>query len=492
MDFGMLARRVGLTPNQIDAAEQAITDLHAEFSELCAKPWPERADSPLTALAKFIVETYADSDAATKRMLQLLSEPVGDGTRLNEIAACENRVRHKLEALLDQKQLSIWRNTAPALLEIDVGERPFEKLLAKEVGRLRRPVGFLCTSPFEYAHLQANGDVYPCCPSKFGKIIGNLRTQSLAEIWRSEAANDVRESMIDGSYRFCNADACEYLRDARATGKNLSPPALTDWAQRQNLLTLRPAPRVVNFAFDKSCNLSCSYCRREAFRPSENDLRILREIDRNIFDSSLEGAERIILLGEGDPFASPFYRDRLQNYDWSQYPKLRIKIQTNGLLLTPEMWASIAMSHQAIDWISVSVDAATPATYRLNRKGDFALLLANLEFIAELYRQKNIRHFHINFLVQANNFREVPGFAELGKRLGCDLIEFQRLENWGTYTDEEYRERAIHEIWHPQHDEFVHVLHDPALDHPTVWLLKLGDCVRETKAVSVISYDNCI
>ena len=38
-----------------------------------------------------------------------------------------------------------------------------------------RPAGFLCRSPFEYVHIQANGDVYPCCPSKFGQVIDYIK-----------------------------------------------------------------------------------------------------------------------------------------------------------------------------------------------------------------------------------------------------------------------------------------------------------------------------
>lgn len=349
------------------------------------------------------------------------------------------------------------------------------------------PDGFLCRSPFEYVHIQANGDVYPCCPSKFGKIIGNVNTMSLREAWNSPEANAVRESILDGSYKFCNAQACEYLRDGNARGKALSPPPLVDWAKKQRLLDPGETPSVVNFSFDRSCNLECDYCRKEVFRPNAQQREVIARIDTNIFASSLDDTERIILLGEGDPFASPFYKEKLCHYDWSRHPKLKIKIQTNGLLLTPTMWNSIARSHQAIDWISVSVDAADGETYRLNRGGDFNLLLRNLDFIANLRALGHIERLFVNFLVQANNFRQMPAFARLGQQLGCDLIEFQRLENWGTYDEPAYRARAIHEEFHPQHEEFKHVLDDPALQYEAVWLLKLGAQAPGTDAVTIMS-----
>jgi radical SAM protein with 4Fe4S-binding SPASM domain len=354
------------------------------------------------------------------------------------------------------------------------------------------PPGFLCRSPFEYVHIQANGDVYPCCPSKFGKIIGNLTTQTLEEIWHSDPAREVRESIVTGSYRFCNAKACEYLCGTADRGEELSPPDLVAWTDKHGLLDALSSPRVANFGFDRLCNLACSYCRESVFRPTEHDLRRIAKIDANIFSSALGDTRRIILLGEGDPFASAFCRDKLMRYDWTRHPRLRIKIQTNGLLLDREMWRSIEASHQAIDWISVSVDAASEETYRKNRGGDFGVLLRNLDFIANLRALSDIDRFCINFLVQANNFHEMPEFVRLGRNLGCDQIEFQRLEDWGTYTEEQFRERAVHEPDHVRHEVFQRVLEHPILQDPSVWLLKLVPRKPHTAPIGVMTWDDCV
>lgn len=359
------------------------------------------------------------------------------------------------------------------------------------MNRLRSPSGFLCRSPFEYVHIQANGDVYPCCPSKFGRVIGDLTTQKLRDVWCSPAAQEVRDSIVDGSYRFCNADACEYLRDALAKNEELSPPVLVAWAQGERLLEWGTTPKVINLAFDLTCNLRCNYCRREAFRLSNAARQRIVTIDSNLFESLSDHTERIVLLGEGDPFASPIYREKLQNYDWGCHPNIKIKIQTNGLLLTAAMWDTLQSSHPAIDWISISIDAATPSTYKVNRSGDFNHLLRNLDFIANLRALRRIKRFSISFLVQTNNFREMPAFVRMGKRLGCDLIEFQRLENWATFSDKEYKKRAIHQPCHPDHRELLLVLQDPELQHDSVWILKLGPHVHGTASVGVMSWDDC-
>jgi MoaA/NifB/PqqE/SkfB family radical SAM enzyme len=489
-----LLRDLSLDGVQIERCLEVLGRLRTQYARLCSRPWKASSgQSPLTELSQYIVSTQADALDASAKLLSLLrrAEP-GEASRLDEAYELSDRAYEEFTAVLGPDQRKAWRSLAPDnLLDIELdGCSAFDDALSEAIAGVHRPDGFLCTSPFEYAHLQANGDVYPCCPSKFGKIIGHVETESLTSVWNSAAADDVRASMLDGSYRYCNASACEYLRDANAKSRPLSPPALVAWARAKGLLTVQATPRIINFAFDRICNLACSYCRATAFRPTSADRNSIRLIDGNIFDSLLVGTERIILLGEGDPFASPFYRDKLRRYDWARHPRLRIKIQTNGLLLTRAMWKSVAASHVAIDWISVSVDAATPETFRVNRGGDFDLLVRNLYFIAELFAQKKLRHFHVNFLVQANNYREIPAFARLGKSLGCDLIEFQRLENWGTYTHDEYMRYAVHEADHPEHAGLREILRDPELTHTAIWLLKLGACAPSRASVDLVSYDS--
>ena len=184
-----------------------------------------------------------------------------------------------------------------------------------------------------------------------------------------------------------------------------------------------------------------------------------------------------MISGCGDPLASKIHRDFLKNFDSKRYQKVRIKLQTNGLLLTPEMWKSISKCHYAIDWISISIDAATKETYKMNRGGNFDKLLKNLEFVSNLRKRKLIETFNINFVVQANNFREMRQFVDLGKRYGCDYVVFQRVMNlgvdYGINSEVKFQELAVHLKSHPLHKEFLNVLNDPIFMDPRIGLFKL-------------------
>jgi hypothetical protein len=76
-------------------------------------------------------------------------------------------------------------------------------------------------------------------------------------------------------------------------------------------------------------------------------------------------------------------------------------------------------------------------------------------------------------VVQQNNFHEMSEFVRLGQRFKVDTVYFHQLVNWGTFSDEEYQARAIHQPSHAQHAELVALLQDPVFSDPVVYLSNL-------------------
>lgn len=92
--------------------------------------------------------------------------------------------------------------------------------------------------------------------------------------------------------------------------------------------------------------------------------------------------------------------------------------------------------------MQVSIDAASPGAYALNRGGDWTRLMENLEFIASL----KPLHYIFSMVVQANNFREIPRFTEMAERLGA-VVVLQRLGGYAA-DGTQYAARAVHELGH--------------------------------------------
>lgn len=128
--------------------------------------------------------------------------------------------------------------------------------------------------------------------------------------------------------------------------------------------------------------------------------------------------------------------------------------------------------------MDISIDAASPETYAINRRGgSFEILLDNLEFVGMLRRSGPLSWVGISMVVQKNNFMEMPDFVRLGKRFGFDTVYFSQLVNWGTYGEEEFSDRAIHLPDHPRHRELVDLLKEEILSEPLVHLGNLTDTI---------------
>ena len=337
-----------------------------------------------------------------------------------------------------------------------------------------------CSKPFTWFEVSRGareGEVFTCCPSWLETPIGNLDEQSVADVWNSPMAQAIRRSILDGTFDYCRADRCPHLQTITEPVQRVS--RVTDPVMqgiiRDRITALPFGPRAVNCSHDRSCNLSCPSCRTELIIETERRDQISR-IQRRINDEALRDAELLYITGSGDPFGSPFFRHWLRTMRRADMPKLEtLHFHTNGLLWTPAMWESIpAEMRGLVRYADISIDAATEGTYAINRRGGhWDVLMENLRFISSLRRDGPLTWLGIGFVVQENNFREMPAFVELGRRFGVDTIHFSQLVNWETYSPAEYQRRAVHHPGHHAHDEFLSLLEDPIFDDPIVFMSNL-------------------
>lgn len=327
-----------------------------------------------------------------------------------------------------------------------------------------------CAKPFtwfEVSRGEREGDVFLCCPSWLDTPIGNLDEQSVEELWNGPVAQQIRATILDGSFSMCRRDRCPFLQTE--TGPVQPRAEVNDTLLRaaieDNLLVLPYGPREINCCYDRSCNLSCPSCRT-GILVETNRRDQISEIQRKISTDALPGAEFLSITGSGDPFGSPFFRQWLRSMRREDMPALRhMHLHTNALLWTPAMWETLSPDIRAlVHSTEISIDAARAETYAINRRGgDFAVLLRNLDFVSTLRRDGPITELSIHMVVQQNNFREMPEFVALGRRVGADRIYFSKLMNWGTFSEEEYASRTVHDPLHPDHSALREVLRDLSL-----------------------------
>ena len=100
-------------------------------------------------------------------------------------------------------------------------------------------------------------------------------------------------------------------------------------------------------------------------------------------------------------------------------------------------------------------DAAEPETYAVVRRGgNWDRLQANLRFLGGLRREGAFRELRLAFVVQAENWRQIPAFIAMGREVGASVVHFAPIENWGTFAPAVYESKAVHFPIHPEHLAF--------------------------------------
>lgn len=342
--------------------------------------------------------------------------------------------------------------------------------------------GRFCRNPFVQLDVYEDGRVYSCCSSWLPTPLGNLKTLAVGEAWNSQVSQKIRESIFDGSFRFCDPKVCPAIQGGTlpTIEEARRDPALREIIDRRQT-RLDELPNFVNLCNDASCNLYCPSCRVGRTNHShgkeyEKRQHLQDTVTQSLFSEPTDRDFTVNVTGSGDPFASRVFREFLYNLKGDDFPNLRINLQTNGVLLTPRNWQRMEKIHGNIAAILVSFDAATEETYAITRRGgNWRWLLDNTARLGELRKAGQLKHLRLDFVVQKANYREMPAFVTLARSLGADKVTFSMVLDWGTWPIAEYEKQCIWKQDHPEFDEFISVLEDPVFDDPFVYLGNLTE-----------------
>lgn len=356
--------------------------------------------------------------------------------------------------------------SAPTQPQSKVNDKGSDKDLSKR----------FCSKPFVFFEVVPNGDAFCCCTGWLPKPLGNLHNNDVMAVWNSEAAREIRTSILDGSFRYCRQKVCPEIGNGTLPYKeDVSDPDLKEIIEKGTTI-LTKKPKEFNLAYDRTCNLSCPSCRTEQIVIKGEEYAEKQQLQDRILATGLEDAEKLIVTGSGDPFASKLYRDLLADLDADKHPNLWVHLMTNGQLFTPLAWEKWKKSQKVIKTASISMDAASEETYRIVRRGGtFQNLLVNLEFVASLRRKGDLSGVQVDFVVQQANYREMKAYVELAKHFSFDSAGFSRITNWGTFTAKEFSLQAVHDPAHPEHSQFLEILKDSIFDDPIVDLGNLTE-----------------
>jgi MoaA/NifB/PqqE/SkfB family radical SAM enzyme len=450
--------------------EGAALDLFCGYPAFELADVPSSSDPTLrTRLIELLFHAYAGAegnDALRFTILEALafglSRSLGHAQRYTEALAI-------LDRALAVRPYSIHLKAAKHAIGLKLDGKlvplRLEKFIGRDSGYLKR---FVCPLPFERFDIGPDGNVLVCCGHWLPTSIGNFMKQPIDDVLNSASAKKIRESVTDGSYRYCNHLECGAMtQDTLPTRDELLRPRTRAAVARGDFHV--DGIDQLMFAFDQSCNLSCPSCRtyRIVERVSES-IDKARAVEEKLLP--LLPTVRVLHINPaGELFASKPSRKLLELIDDEHCPDLVLDIISNGTLFSEEEWNKFPNIHGRIHSVRISIDAACKETFeKLRRLGNYDTFLENIRFLSRLRSTGVIPILNFSFTYQSDNFREMPAFVDFCAQMNADFAVFERLQNIA-FTHEEYRRKAVHHPDHSLYVEFIEVIRGPIFRRRCVW-----------------------
>lgn len=321
-----------------------------------------------------------------------------------------------------------------------------------------------CLVPWNTMGVTMSGDVFICLsPAWIPRFVGNVLTAQdvYADILNSVEAQKIRQEILNNRYYYCNNFLCSHFLSVpqeRYVAHATDDASLSQLSfEPEHSYQINDIPRNLIFDFDDTCNFRCPSCRTQVI--NKNKHHIIRPINEKIVDkiktlviNNIGDQPIEIRWAGGEPFISEVYVNLMQYIIDTGKTNIKHIIQTNGSYLKSKSHlVSYLLPH--MKELRISFDAATADTYhRVRVNGRWDSLLDNVRWVIDSIKNQNAPvRVTADFVVQEDNYKEIPDFAELCNDLGIQNINYQKMWNWNTWPEDELRQRSV---WHEAHPKY--------------------------------------
>lgn len=241
-------------------------------------------------------------------------------------------------------------------------------------------------------------------------------------------------------------------------GLDFTNEEITDCLKREGLLTLE-------LEFSKACNLKCIYCYASAGNAMSDEMTVA-EI-KNVIDQAAElGAEKIILLGGGEPL---MYEDISLVVEYIHRKGLKMSLFTNGMLLTKEI-SSFLFERNVSVVVKRNSNIPEVQDELAGVKGAYDKIGRGFKYLLEAGYPNGKNQLGIQTVICRQNLKEIPDMWIWARERGI-IPYFEIITNQGRakqhkelhVTNEEVR-KVFEDIEYIDETRFGHKWNP----HPTI------------------------
>lgn len=288
-------------------------------------------------------------------------------------------------------------------------------------------------------------------------LLGNLRDNTMSEIFNSEAAKRFRQTLIDGTYDYCNEENCPYMANNILESQLIEIDEMPEY------------PEIISLAYDRRCNYHCTCCVSRC--DEKMDPVVLEKIENEI-RAALPYVKSFSANGLGEFFVSDSMMRLVSEWRPEKIEEAEFTLETNGSLFNEENWEKIKNIGDVNLNVALTVHSFDEAAYQYlsGTKIKIDRIIENLKFVKKLREEGKINFLEIAMVMQERNFRTLPDFVDRClNEFGADKVRVRRFlpekamdENIEWFFD-------IRNPLHPYHQEYLQVMKHPIFNDPRVF-----------------------
>ncbi len=288
-------------------------------------------------------------------------------------------------------------------------------------------------------------------------LLGNLRDSTMPEVFHSEAAKQFRQTLIDGTYDYCNEENCPYMANNILDSQLVEVDEIPEY------------PEIISLAYDRRCNYHCTCCISRC--DDKIDPAVQEKIEGEI-RKSLPYVKTFSANGLGEFFVCDSMMALVAEWDPGKIADAKFELETNGSLFHEKNWERVKNIGDADLSVTLTVHSFDEAAYQYlsGTKMKIGQIVENLRFVKKLREKGKINFLEIAMVMQERNFRTLPEFiARCLNEFGADKVRVRRFlpekamdENIEWFFD-------IRNPLHPYHQEYLEVMKHPIFKDPRVF-----------------------
>ena len=305
---------------------------------------------------------------------------------------------------------------------------------------------YTCSWPHSIAVMLCDGRIVCGCADPYAKrVLGDVRTTPIADIWQGPIARQLRGDLNNGGSPFCGD--CP-----------LKLPLLPEEPIPQRDVNVGPLPNRLYIECTAACNISCfqSCCAPETGITRTRQAGML---DWDLFTKAVDETGRSLVRIDFFNYGEAFLHKRaveMCEYIKGKFPHIYLYTSTNGLALTEEKARRLV--HSGIDEVTFSIDGASQDVYvRYRQRGNFDKAIANLRAMADEKRRSGRDVPHLNWRYILFNWNdsddEMNRARQLAAEAGADRLCWEITDHPEDAYSRRFApgtpdyERIRHEVW---------------------------------------------